>query len=72
MVPEKPLEISPLARHSDSLFRDFEKSFDLVEGPKECVSRLYTICRRTQSPVVLQCICEGWGAHLEDLTVSGK
>ena len=33
VVPENPLETSPVAGHSDSLFRDFEKPSDLVKRP---------------------------------------
>ena len=41
------VEISPIVRHSGSLFRDLEKATDLFERPKDCVSRLSCPCRGT-------------------------
>ena len=34
VVPENPLEVSPIFGHSDTMLRDFEKASELVEGSK--------------------------------------
>ena len=62
VIPEYLLAISPIARHSVSLFRDFEKSSDLVERSKECVCRLSSPCRGAQSPDIHRCICKELGS----------
>ena len=61
MVPENPLEVSPVIGQKDPMFRDFEKASDLVEKSKKCVDRLSSPCTCTQSPVIYRCICQGLG-----------
>ena len=57
VVPENPLEVSPIIGQKDLMFRDFEKASDLVEKSKTCIDRLSPPCRGTQSPVIHRCIC---------------
>ena len=45
---QNPLEVYLISIHSISLFRDFEKAFNLLDWPKEClciVSLAYTRIR---------------------------
>ena len=61
MVPENPLEVSPIIGQKDTMFNNFEKTSDMVEKSKKCTDRLPPSCRGTQSPVVHRCICQGLG-----------
>ena len=61
VVPENPLEVSPIIGQEDSMFRDFEKASDLVEKSKKCLDRLSSPCRGTPSPVMYRCMCQGFG-----------
>ena len=67
VVLENSLEIFPFSRYSDSLFRDFEKSPDLVERATEFVCRLPSPCRRTPYLLFTDASIKVWGAHLGDL-----
>ena len=43
------------------MFRNFEKTSDMVEKSPKCAERLSPSCRRTQSPVIYRCFGQGLG-----------
>ena len=61
VVPENPLEVSPIFGRSDTILRDFEKASELVEGSKLCVDRVSSPCKRTQSTTIHRCVRQGLG-----------
>ena len=72
MVPENPLEVSPVIGQKDTMFRDFEKTTDMVEKFLKNVligcplhAEEHNLLLFTDASV------KGWGAHLGDMTVSG-
>ena len=60
MVPENPLEVSPIIGQKDTMFRDFEKESDLVKNPKNVLIGC-PLHAEEQSLVVHRCICQGLG-----------
>ena len=61
VVSENPLEISSVLRHENTMLRDFEKPSELVEGSQQCVDRVTSPCRGTQSFTVYRCVRQGLG-----------
>ena len=61
MVSQNSLEVSPIIGQKNTMFRNFEKTSDMVEKPQKCAERLSPSCRRTQSPVVYRCFGQGLG-----------
>ena len=61
VVSQNPLEVSPVFGQKYSMFRNFEKTSDMVEKPRKCTERLSPSCRSTQFPVVYRCFGQGLG-----------
>ena len=65
VVYQSTLEVSPIIGQKNTVFRNFEKTSNMVEKPEKCAERLSPSCRRTQSPVVYRCFGQGLGCSFE-------
>ena len=72
VVPENPLEVSPIIGQKDAMFRDFEKASDLVEKiPQNVLIGCPLHAEEHNLLLFTDASVKGWGAHLGELTVRG-
>ena len=65
MVPKDKLAVSPVTRPEDSCFKSSEKASSVVERSKKSKNGLCFSSTGFASN-------QGWGAHLQNMTVSGN
>ena len=72
VVPEDTLAISPVSRPEDSGFKSSEKLSSVVEKPKNLEKGCPLHPQEHNTLIFTDASNQGWGAHLENLTVSGN
>ena len=71
MVLENSLEVSPIIGQGHPMLRNFEETPHMVEKSKKCLDRVSLHAEEHNLLLFTDASIKGWGAHLEDLTVSG-
>ena len=72
MLPKNKLAVSPVSRPEDSCFKSSEKASSLVERSKNLKMGCPLHPQKHSTLIFTDASSQGWGAHLENMTVSGN
>ena len=71
MVPKNKLAGSPVSRPEDSCFKPSEKASSVVEDPKNSKMGCPFLPQEHNTLIFTDASNQVWGAHLQNMTVSG-